>query len=352
MKWTSVAVFVGLTLASPSADAQQTVNPHGTFRSNIDCIACHNGDSWVPAKTQMDFRHNSATAFALEGQHAAADCQSCHLRLRFTEPRVANGECGSCHLDVHRGNLGVVCATCHNTTIFAEVAGVAIHTQTNFPLLGAHLQVTCESCHLDDRGGAYTAIDGDCFSCHSDSYASATAVDHVAAGFSVVCDDCHNIVAWAGGTAFDHVTASNGFTLLGAHAALRCASCHVGPGGALRYPVTVETDCIGCHEQDYQRQHGGQGFPTDCLSCHTTSNWDAGAADHDAAFFPIFSGKHRNKWDQCATCHIVPTDFRVFSCFNCHEHRQAAMDDKHKNEPGYTYDSNNCLSCHPSGRKE
>jgi hypothetical protein len=112
-----------------------------------------------------------------------------------------------------------------------------------------------------------------------------------------------------------------------------------------------QNDCIACHQVDYQREHAGSGFPTTCLDCHTQNDWQGSFPDHDAQFFPIYSGKHNGKWsDSCQTCHTVPGNQQVFSCFDgCHEHDRTSMDDKHKDEAGYVYESNACLSCHPNG---
>ncbi|MEE9117077.1 MAG: hypothetical protein V3U02_00600, partial [Calditrichia bacterium] len=58
------------------------------------------------------------------------------------------------------------------------------------------------------------------------------------------------------------------------------------------------------------------------------------------------------KWIDCTECHTVPDNYSVFSCIDCHEHRQSVMDDKHSIVDGYTYESNACLSCHPTGEKQ
>jgi len=153
---------------------------------------------------------------------------------------------------------------------------------------------------------------------------------------------------------FDHVTAGNGYPLIGAHFDLRCASCHIPPDGTLTFQPAGPDDCITCHQADYDREHAGTGIPTDCLGCHTNDTFSgADFRDHDAQFFPVYAGPHAGKWDNdCRTCHAVPNDFTVFTCFACHEHDQPQMDDKHSGEPDYTYDNAECLRCHPDGRQE
>jgi hypothetical protein len=58
------------------------------------------------------------------------------------------------------------------------------------------------------------------------------------------------------------------------------------------------------------------------------------------------------QWSNCNECHTNSSNFSVFSCINCHEHNKSRMDDKHKGERGYVYNSQNCYSCHPRGKSE
>jgi hypothetical protein len=197
--------FLGAALTAGAASGRQAGDsPHGALAADVDCATCHTPDGWSPAKSPMDFDHDRATQFTLVGRHESVSCSSCHLGLRFDEPRVAADDCSTCHLDVHQGNLAAPCTSCHNTVAFTDVSGVAVHAGTNFPLIGAHLQVTCETCHLDDRGGSYTSLDVDCVSCHQTEYEQTQTIDHADASFSMACDQCHNGLAWEGGALFDH----------------------------------------------------------------------------------------------------------------------------------------------------
>jgi len=143
--------------------------------------------------------------------------------------------------------------------------------------------------------------------------------------------------------------AARGFRLLGAHARIACESCHSPSDWSVPFTPTGDEDCISCHTDDYQQEHAGSGFPTTCLTCHTIDTWDgASFVNHDAQFFPIYSGPHKDKWQDCQTCHVQANNFQVFSCFACHG--QTKTDDQHKEEAGYRYDSNACYQCHPNGR--
>ncbi len=328
------------------------LNPHGMLSATVGCDACHTTEGWRPTKVPLEFDH-SDVGFPLAGKHGDIECANCHLDLLFDEPKISTTGCTGCHVDVHRGRLSADCTTCHNTTVFSDVRGVEIHAKTSLPLSGAHVQLSCESCHPNDRDGAFTTQQTSCVSCHDSDYRGAQPIDHVAAGFPVDCQQCHSTLAWSFSVAFDHIAVSRGFALLGRHSQIRCSSCHeAGTTGSQFTPVD-QNDCIACHQSDYERQHAGTGFPTNCLTCHTVDSWGDGTfADHDAQFFPIFSGAHRGRWTDCQTCHATAGNFQVFTCFNCHEHDRSGMDDKHREEGGYVYESNACYSCHPDGRAE
>jgi hypothetical protein len=127
-----------------------------------------------------------------------------------------------------------------------------------------------------------------------------------------------------------------------------CANCH--KNGV--YAGTAR-DCYSCHSADYQRaqpNHAASGFPTSCEGCHTTNSWAGATFDHDGRYFPIYSGKHRTVWSSCATCHVATNNFAIFECILCHEHSRDRVDPRHREVRGYTYDSQACYRCHPTGQ--
>jgi len=188
------------------------------------------------------------------------------------------------------------------------------------------------------------ANDQDCLACHVADYNR----EHPGGAFPTTCLSCHTVETWSGAT-FDHALVASGFRLLGAHARIACESCHSPTDWSVPFAPAGDEDCISCHTDDYQQEHAGSGFPTTCLTCHTIDTWDgASFVNHDAQFFPIYSGPHKDKWQECQTCHVQANNFQVFSCFACHG--QTKTDDQHKEEAGYRYDSNACYQCHPNGR--
>ncbi|MGD8321346.1 MAG: hypothetical protein PVJ02_12855, partial [Gemmatimonadota bacterium] len=345
--WTAVGLvgagMLMLAAVGPLTAQEAVASPHGTLPEGLDCSACHTAEGWRSLRSPMAFDHAERTGFPLSGAHAQAPCAGCHLDLRFDEPKVASDDCASCHADVHEGRMVQECAACHNTRSFQEVDGELIHARTSFPLTGAHRQITCESCHTTDVGGAYTSLDTDCVSCHEADYQGAQTVDHVGSGYPTDCTQCHTTLGWSDAPAFDHETISGGFALVGAHTGLRCASCHQVPGMEPLFSPSSQNDCVACHQADYDRQHGGGNFPTTCLDCHTVDSWEGADFDHALAGFPL-EGRHATL--SCSACHTDNSGGLKFTapagptdCVACH---QSDYDREHAGSNIPT----TCATCH------
>jgi hypothetical protein len=304
-----------------------------------NCTTCHTTTAWSPSS----FDH-ATTGFALTGRHLTAACSSCHATAYAGTPT----DCYSCHqtdFEAVTDPNHVQQAFDHDCTICHSTSGwtpsTFDHSATAFPLTGKHLEVSCTSCHASGYAGTPT----DCYSCHQTAFESASDPNHVLAGFSHDCTTCHTTSAWVP-SSFNH-SAATGFDLTGAHAAASCVSCH-----ATGYTGTA-TNCYACHQTDYDGtsnpSHAAAGFPTDCQTCHTTTAWTPSSWDHDAQYFPIYSGAHNGAWSVCADCHTNPSSFKDFECINCHEHKQTDMDAKHSQVQFYDYVSTACYNCHPRG---
>lgn len=347
--WTLVLVGVsGVTahLAPSSvAEAQGRVdNPHGSIAT--PCAQCHTATAWKPVSVSRDYRHS--TSFPLEGAHARTTCAGCHRSLEFKQ---ATRTCAGCHTDVHRGELGADCARCHTPRSFIDRAAmVRTHQTSRFPLTGAHVMADCTSCHAPTAQGQMQFVNRStvCESCHLPAAQMAKDPDHDAAGFSRQCERCHAPTNW-NRARYDHANTS--FPLTGAHLRTTCQGCHsdrvyAGKGSA----------CVSCHQVDYTGTttppHAAAGFPTTCASCHSTSTWTGARFDHDAPYFPIYSGKHRGEWSSCATCHTNAANYAQFTCLSCHKHSQTETDGHHRGMSGYRYDSQACYTCHRNGTKE
>ncbi|MDQ7051479.1 MAG: hypothetical protein Q9P14_00725 [candidate division KSB1 bacterium] len=208
------------------------------------------------------------------------------------------------------------------------------------------------SCHRGLPSGNFGMATTRCESCHQQQYLDARTPDHVAFGFPTNCDQCHQMNRWKPASMPDHdALFFPVFSGVHQNTWSDCSTCH--PSATNKKQFT----CLSCHEHGQAKMNskhqGITGYAynsQDCYQCHPTGQ-KAEFRAHDAQFFPIFSGKHKNKWDACKTCHIDPNNRKVFSCVECHEHRQAKMDPKHQGIPGYAFNSLNCYQCHPTGQK-
>lgn len=140
------------------------------------CESCHTQVDWLPTTYDLA-RHNADSDFELTGAHVAAPCQSCHssaaaveTELRFHFESVA---CESCHEtdDPHVGQFRErECAGCHETESFTITS--FDHSETRYPLDGAHRDVKCNDCHrmARDPDGAeyrvYRPLGRECRDCH------------------------------------------------------------------------------------------------------------------------------------------------------------------------------------------
>jgi len=319
-----IAIMAWLALPAVAQEDEPDY-PHGDYME--DCETCHSSEGWTGDKIGLDFNH-ALTGFPLVANHQLTHCRECHDTLEFS---LADGSCVGCHLDVHRSELGADCGRCHTARSFIDRSGMArAHLTTRFPLRGAHRVTDCDECHGPVPQGSlqYVNTPVECDACHLDDYLATTNPDHQADGIPQTCEACHGGHGWVPAR-FDHS--------------------RLAPG----------TACASCHLEDYQAttdpDHQAASYPQTCETCHSTRRWVPSAFDglnHDGQFFPIHSGKHRNKWTRCSDCHAVANNFVQFDCLSCHEHDDPnELADEHSDESGYTYDSQACYRCHPQGRE-
>ncbi len=354
---------------------QAHVKAYGT-----DCIACHDGiDTYGKA-----FDHNSVV-FKLTGKHVSVDCYACHQgNVKLADMKSTSTECVSCHHndDVHNGSNGSDCGACHNTEDWKQAT--FDHSKSIFPLVGAHINVACTSCHINN---VFVGTPTQCYACHQKD-------DAHQGGLGQDCGSCHNANSWQDVT-FDHSKTT--FLLTGAHLTTACTSCHEN-----NTFIGIPVDCYSCHQKD--DTHQGT-FGQDCGACHTTDSWANATFDHSKTNFPLtgahvsvvcsqchvnnvfkgtptqcnschadpsyhlglfgincvschtttawtpatFNGPHHfplnhGRASSCQACH--PTTLANYTCFSCHD--QAQMISRHQRE-GIT-DITDCVRCHATGR--
>ncbi len=169
------------------------VLPHDTFPS--DCSECHEGSGWTSVKSEFRFDHEKETGFRLEGAHTGAMCLRCHNDRGPVGVFQARG-CAGCHEDVHQGDLGQTCTTCHAQDQWRAVGQIEMHSRTRFPLAGAHALTACHRCHPGALVGNFMPTDNDCVTCHRAELAGTTNPPHLGLGWVDRCDRCHIPTSW------------------------------------------------------------------------------------------------------------------------------------------------------------
>ena len=298
-----------------------------------DCLTCHTNIVWKPAT----FDHNK-TKLQLTGAHLTAECSSCHSTTKYVGLPT---DCYTCHQQEFAKTItpnhslaqfSHDCLTCHTTMVWKP--STFDHNKTNFQLVGAHKTVECSSCHAS---GVYKGLPSDCFSCHQNNFASTTNPNHTTAQFSHDCLTCHSTISWKPST-FNHSTTT--FPLVGAHAAVTCASCH--SNGVYK---GLPSDCFSCHQANFNSttnpNHTTAQFSHDCLTCHSTISWKPSTFNHSTTAFPLV-GAHAAV--VCGDCH-KNGQYKGTSavCYDCH---LTAFNNTSAPSHVTSQFSHDCLTCH------
>lgn len=232
------------------------------------CEECHTVAGFSPALFTL--QQHQSTRFVLREAHLALPCIQCHgdvkekMAARVGRYTWISTRCQDCHRDVHLGQLAQLverdgCVACHAESAWSQVRFA--HDSTDFPLQGKHGSVPCASCHRGDTAAvditrlAFTALRGDCETCHRDVHRGQFAVSDTIP--MVRCERCHTPKDWRP-TLFDHNTLTE-YPLDGAHAKVPCALCHKPSAndGALyvSYEI-VDRSCRACHGTDDVKAKG------------------------------------------------------------------------------------------------
>jgi nitrate/TMAO reductase-like tetraheme cytochrome c subunit len=245
------------------------------------CESCH-GDSTFKLPGYL---HANTTTFYGDG-HANVPCDGCHKADPLTKPirtgtpvvlnvryKAATTTCVSCHQDVHLGQVGTACESCHTLKQAKFAVEIFAHERTNFPLTGAHEKTTCRDCHTKETTtfpasfGTATRLKGfgqTCVSCHKDVHLGQVGA---------TCDQCHTTSTFHLDR-YEHrnATAALRSFFVGPHVTAKCEQCHVsatgrfaaGAGTAVVYKV--DTRCVACHTDVHRGQLGDR-----CAECHRLS---------------------------------------------------------------------------------
>jgi hypothetical protein len=141
------------------------------------CDNCHSEEDWLPTSYGIE-RHDRESEFQLTGAHVPVMCSGCHAEVdasgyRALSFRFADQTCVACHRkdDPHAGQFGLSeCTACHDTRSFKVAA--FDHSETRWPLDGAHHDVPCASCHMETKTKEgtllvrYRPLETECKACH------------------------------------------------------------------------------------------------------------------------------------------------------------------------------------------
>ena len=294
------------------------------------CLDCHDG-----VDRMSGFDHSSL-AFSLAGKHSEVSCAECHQNKVF---RGLPADCLSCHAEppLHAGLFGTSCQDCHSPDGWtpAVVNGeVFDHNQHTGFSLAKHTQnfngsqFQCLDCHINLEN---VEIQTTCSSCHLTGNAQFTEPHIAQVGPN--CLECHDGADRM--ASFDHNAI---FQLTNSHSDAPCLACHTG--GTFQ---DTPANCSSCHSEP--TIHAGF-FGLNCEYCHTTVAWTP--AELKNHIFPLDHGSDAQL--NCSTCHS--STYTEYTCYGCHEHNQAEIEQEHIEEGISLDELSACASCHPDGREE
>jgi hypothetical protein len=313
-------------------------DPHGgQFAVGLfageQCSACHAPLHFEPH--DFTLAKHAETAFALDGKHVETECNACHALPSPEAPRQFHGtpgRCEECHADAHTGFFAELaqalpveprgdCARCHSTQDFSAVPEKQFdHARwARFPIVGAHAQSECASCHPataepDATGRTFGRVDasfGDfegCATCHRDPHQGGFDFDDlpVQVNGRIGCARCHiesSFRSFPGG--FDHARWT-GFHLLGGHAQADCSECHAprrpADANGRTWEPALGATCNDCHMDPHGGQFEVEGV-IDCARCHTDARADFMDFNHDRDSSFKLGEQHRAL--ACSACHLA-----------------------------------------------
>ena len=295
---------------------ESEIPPHNDAEFDLDCEACHTELVWAPST----WDHDLESDYPLTGGHIGVSCELCHEVTPYSEQ---SADCYECHQPDYEATtepnhltalIPTNCDVCHTTENWDSEE--IDHNQTQFPLIGAHVELECLNCH--EAGYILSTL---CESCHMPEYTSTSTglgPDHEVFEFSMDCQICHNQFSWSPSD-FDHDPVITGYEIEGAHLELLPGDCFACHEDAIWSGISK--DCHVCHQSNFVEttdpDHQTIGFPDNlCETCHSQSVWVPSIFNHTNAINP------------CETCHIIQYNSAVMpphadaefdtQCQTCH----------------------------------
>ena len=237
------------------------------------------------------------------------------------------------------GELKDECSSCHSASGWkpAQVSKAFQHAPKSFPLLGAHAQAKCMTCHTSlDFKHASTR----CADCHKDVHRGELGAD---------CGRCHTPRNFLDRSVMQRLHQTTRFALTGAHLMADCQSCHAPLAQGHLSFINVPTECGACHLPAYQATanmggtvppHATAGFSTQCEQCHITVAWSNAAYNHSLSGFAL-TGAHVRV--ACTQCHASGYANLQQTCVSCHLTAYNNTTNPAHSAVGFPTD---CASCH------
>ncbi len=340
--------FLGLSTGCVSCHQD-----HHQGRFGTDCARCHTTVDWKAASIDRKTFDHSKTRYPLTGAHREVLCQSCHTAGADGQPRYTGlqfSSCTDCHRDPHKGEFKQSCESCHTTSTWKKSSFTSTfdHSKTHFPLLGKHIEVSCETCHK--AGDFKTPIPhNNCADCHKPDPHGGQFLQRADKGR---CESCHTVQGWKPSTFTPANHAKTKFPLIFPHATVKCDSCHIPAGKETKYKIKF-AQCMDCHKDEHEGQFSGAPWKNRCEQCHDGATFKLSnftLAKHQSSNFPL-SGGHQAV--ACVDCHkpalgtkVIPYHFSKLSCTTCHEDIHKGQFAKRMAQPGPSGKPLGCEACH------
>ena len=251
---------------------------------------------------------------------------------------------------------------------YAITPGVLINDHEN-------LKNDCFSCHTLGQG----VVTQKCINCHKLSEIGSSLINTASQNKrsnlihksikDIQCYDCHTEHK---GESRKNATLKFTHDVLSKEILSQCSDCHTdqNPNDFIHTPMI--TNCVGCHttsewklisfnhellgdKKNICQSCHSKNIPTDelhrslstsfqCMQCHSTTSWKPSTFDH-AKYFKF----DENHPSNCSGCHDSKANFKSYTCYNCHEHNQQRITEKHIDEGIRNF--KDCVRCHRSGNE-
>ena len=125
------------------------------------CESCHNTRAW----TTWEFDHTKRAKYPLDGAHTKVKCESCHKQEapKGKDSAPVGTNCVACHRsdDVHDGQFGMRCETCHQTEHWKKIKGRIGLSPSSGEMTAANMTMWGESSHFMRRAQQLATWNGE-----------------------------------------------------------------------------------------------------------------------------------------------------------------------------------------------